>query len=437
MASPVTVTGSTQTILGSTDVANLTVELCNLNNGIPSIPGQTIITNIVQGVTCTGGSFSFNVYGNDVIYVGGVTNNTFYMVRFYSSAGNLIATLAYQFTGASTIDLSELAPLNNTPPAFVGPVPSTAVLTNPTGTQTISTYGLNLPSGSVANAGTFTATQMYEYLTSILNSLNVTTEYQACQGGAGKYATQAIVGGVATPTGATSLGINAVAGFATSSANSSSRTVANTVAGYFQARALANGSAVWGTNPLVSDLNTISGHNMTGCEIDLNVTGSPSFVTGLIVTGFLTGTLPATACGIQIAPTSGQWPTGIAVVDGAITSGGQGAILIGCQTLGVNSGSQALSFNWIDNSLVEHRATLQTDIGGSLVYTPNGGTAGYKAPLFVATGATPTVNSGEVGFGNSTATTATGGSATLPSQPVGFLEVNIGGTMRKLPYYAS
>ena len=36
-----------------------------------------------------------------------------------------------------------------------------------------------------------------------------------------------------------------------------------------------------------------------------------------------------------------------------------------------------------------------------------------------------------------TGTTATGGSATaLPSQPVGYMEINIGGTVRKIPYYS-
>lgn len=35
-----------------------------------------------------------------------------------------------------------------------------------------------------------------------------------------------------------------------------------------------------------------------------------------------------------------------------------------------------------------------------------------------------------------TATSATAGSATLPANPVGFIEVNINGTNRKIPYYA-
>jgi hypothetical protein len=51
-------------------------------------------------------------------------------------------------------------------------------------------------------------------------------------------------------------------------------------------------------------------------------------------------------------------------------------------------------------------------------------------------GATPTVSTGQLGLGVTTATTATAGSNTLPANPVGFLEINLGGTMYKLPYYA-
>lgn len=53
------------------------------------------------------------------------------------------------------------------------------------------------------------------------------------------------------------------------------------------------------------------------------------------------------------------------------------------------------------------------------------------------TGATPTVSSGQLGLGTTTATTATAGSATLPSLPVGFLDMNLGGTTIKIPYYAN
>lgn len=52
-------------------------------------------------------------------------------------------------------------------------------------------------------------------------------------------------------------------------------------------------------------------------------------------------------------------------------------------------------------------------------------------------GATPTVPSGYVGLGTTTATSATAGSnGAVPGQVAGYLEINIGGTVYKLPYFA-
>lgn len=52
-------------------------------------------------------------------------------------------------------------------------------------------------------------------------------------------------------------------------------------------------------------------------------------------------------------------------------------------------------------------------------------------------GSTPTVASGYVGLGTTTATSATAGSnGDVPAQVVGYLEINIGGTNFKIPYYA-
>jgi len=60
------------------------------------------------------------------------------------------------------------------------------------------------------------------------------------------------------------------------------------------------------------------------------------------------------------------------------------------------------------------------------------GSAGMKV-----VGATPTVSASQVGFGTTTATTATAGAQTLPANPAGFLVINIGGTTQKIPYYNS
>jgi hypothetical protein len=44
-------------------------------------------------------------------------------------------------------------------------------------------------------------------------------------------------------------------------------------------------------------------------------------------------------------------------------------------------------------------------------------------------------STGVANFTSPTATTATAGTRTLPSSPAGFLEINVSGTLYKLPYY--
>jgi hypothetical protein len=68
-----------------------------------------------------------------------------------------------------------------------------------------------------------------------------------------------------------------------------------------------------------------------------------------------------------------------------------------------------------------------------------GGVIGGSSPSFATatvTGATPSGAVTGVAFGTTTSGTATAGAATLPTNPVGFLEINISGTVFKIPYYA-
>jgi hypothetical protein len=68
----------------------------------------------------------------------------------------------------------------------------------------------------------------------------------------------------------------------------------------------------------------------------------------------------------------------------------------------------------------------------------NGQNSIYGAQM-VVTDVTPSVASGQIGFGTSTATTAstTAGGPALPALAAGYLEINIAGTVRKIPYYAN
>ena len=69
------------------------------------------------------------------------------------------------------------------------------------------------------------------------------------------------------------------------------------------------------------------------------------------------------------------------------------------------------------------------------VVVPLGGSLNLLGELTVS-GAPAVATSGQVSFGASTATSATGGSSGAPPTNVaGYLEINVGGTVYKLPYY--
>lgn len=108
-----------------------------------------------------------------------------------------------------------------------------------------------------------------------------------------------------------------------------------------------------------------------------------------------------------------------------------------------------LTFSTQDGDL-----TLETNDGGTILLTSSGGNVEIEAlgtgsyieltasdyvllSNLVISGATPTVTGGHIGFGTTTSSTATAGAISSPGNFAGFLEVNIGGTVYKLPYFAA
>lgn len=204
-----------------------------------------------------------------------------------------------------------------------------------------------------------------------VNGCNVASEYSTVQGGA--TGVNALAGCVAIPSTATATGLNGVAGFAVSSCNSMVRTTCNGVGVYGQGRAIVNYAAAWGSNPVVQDGVGILHTELQGEEVDANVYGSPDSVYGLIITGFLKGTVPANSWAINVSPSAGstqQWQTGLQFADGAVAGY---AAIFGSQTQTASSASQPICFNFRDSSNMPHCIYIEADSSGDLVLSPYAG----------------------------------------------------------------
>lgn len=145
MASPnITLTGTLNDISGVANAGTVTVTLVGYGANLPRIAGTAVLAPITVSATANGsGVFSLPLWGNDQITVAGVTSTTYYDIEVKSAAGSSLGHYAFQLTGSGSVDLSNLTQYTSTP---VLPGLPNAVVTNPTGIQTISTYALNVPS---------------------------------------------------------------------------------------------------------------------------------------------------------------------------------------------------------------------------------------------------------------------------------------------------
>lgn len=140
MSTPaLTITGTLQDLTGNANVGSVQFQLVGYGTGAPHVAGTNILVQVLQTATANGsGVFSINLFGNDVIAPAG----TYYVVSFISNTGVVVASVPYQFVGSGAFDLSSLAVYNPTPTV---PATPQAVVLNPTGIQTISTFGLAAP----------------------------------------------------------------------------------------------------------------------------------------------------------------------------------------------------------------------------------------------------------------------------------------------------
>jgi hypothetical protein len=133
------------------------------------------------------------------------------------------------------------------------------------------------------------------------------------------------------------------------------------------------------------------------------------------------------------------------VAEGANWTGDHGTF-VGAPGYGGGQGSGSYDFAFGDGDIASgvsyagelgsgnNGASNTLQFNGWNFLTDNGASRFLTTDL---SGATPSVASGHLGLGDTTATTATAGSITLPTQAAGYLVVNIGGTVEKIPYYSN
>lgn len=129
----ITVTGTFESITGAT-TGSVTFELANYGTDVPRVSGTGIINNI-KTTSAVGSTFSVTLFANNAI----TPSNTYYIVTFYDANGNVASQAPYTLNAGG--DISTISPI-----AALPATNQSAVLTNPTGQQTISTWQLNVVS---------------------------------------------------------------------------------------------------------------------------------------------------------------------------------------------------------------------------------------------------------------------------------------------------
>jgi hypothetical protein len=240
---------------------------------------------------------------------------------------------------------------------------------------TLNVGSLNAGSAAVSsltavNAGTFSNTQTNQYVSSLVGGLSPNFYHDVCPSCG--YTTEALTGGVEVPLGAPIYQANALSGYVSSACNSFSRTTCNTVPVFGLGIATANGAAVWGANYVAEDQPGLS-VNITGNEIDVGVSGTPSFVRGLNITisppngmigtmpttaancmGLIAGGCPGAAMEINASSPLLQWQKGILLTDSSFNSS-LDVLEIGATSYNAaNLGSYSECFARWDSGAVRH-----------------------------------------------------------------------------------
>lgn len=196
-------------------------------------------------------------------------------------------------------------------------------------------------------------------------------------------------------------------------------------------------------------LNLVQGSNITltsdgGGDVTIASTGGGSGITSISV---------ATADGLSGTSSGGSTPVLTLAADGTFartnsnnefSSGSNiftGQLFISTQATfpGVNAGSGEITFqgSYTDVTTLSDNWSIFTELGAgtsptstlTLSHTGTSGSLSVSVPFPTQLGSLELTSA-------TTGTSATSGSSTLPSNPLGFLETVINGTTVKIPYYS-
>ena len=207
-----------------------------------------------------------------------------------------------------------------------------------------------------------------------VNGATPDTWYSSLQGGS--TATDAITAAVSVPSTASVHQTNAVAAYVQS--NRAQPGNGGDVAGYFQAVANANNSAVFALNLVTADTSGKTGQILTN-EFDFNVSAADTTVTGinliLVANTALTGSRNAFRADKAFG--NNGWSNGLVTADGAIDLY---AAFIGSQTstAGTNRDGQKIGLVSYDSSNNQYIASIFGDHTGGMAIRP-GATGGAVA----------------------------------------------------------
>jgi len=309
-----------------------------------SNPVGANITVADAGTCSTTGSFLWqqlpNNAGTTTINLAGTFSATVTVRESNNGGGAWTTATTLSAAGTSTFSTNGFTDICADVTAYTS---GTVQVSISTGLQQVQSVVSGV-GGSGSSPGVFSNTQYNSApLGWSLNGCSPSAEYQLNYG-AGLFSTDTISACVNVPFGANVQQVNAISAWATSAAQGGVN-IANTVAGFFAGRNKATQSQVWALNPLITDFQSssqISGHTMTGIELDVNVFGAPAFVQSWVMNLGGSGSVPLGTKLYNTANFNNTWRATYGFYQGRGTVNGVGLYLGSDGNLGGSFPSQSI-----------------------------------------------------------------------------------------------